>query len=122
MRQDIVDKVRYANGIEWLVNYIEDTNIPRPSWMDEVDLTVWGSLPRQDKTLREEQCTIISIKFDKLEEIAREDGLDDAKLAHGMLLNWVVEKLSGSWNMSVLGTFLFRNDNDAALFKMTWFG
>ena len=36
--------------------------------------------------------------------------------------NWVVEKLSGPWNMTVQGTFLFRDDNDAALFKMTWFG
>lgn len=110
------------NGTQWLVNYFDETNTRSPMWMNTVDLEVWGSLPRQNVDLREENCTVVSIKYDKLTELAREDGLDDARLIHGMLLNWVVEKLSGPWNMTVLGTFLFQDDSDAALFKMTWFG
>lgn len=110
------------NGIEWLITYFEETNTRRPSWLYSVNLEVWGSLPRQDINLREENCTIVSINFDKLKDLAYEEGLDDARLAHGMLLNWVIEKLSGPWNMTVMGTFVFTNDNDATMFKMTWFG
>lgn len=112
----------YPNGIEWLVKYLEATHTRRPVWLDGIDLEIWGSLPRQDVDLIEEDCTIISIKFDKLHELAREDSLDDTHLAHGMLLNWVIEKLDGKWNMTIMGTFMFEDDNDATMFKMTWFG